>query len=135
VRAILADVNLLGHVQILLRIWRNEEWREIWDVLNLAVLSFEDLGLTRRDPDSLIWRACQQHQVVLLTANRNADDPDSLEATIRSECRPESLPVITVADELALIRHASYAQRVAEKLLEIFLAIDNYRGTGRLYVP
>jgi hypothetical protein len=36
---------------------------------------------------------------------------------------------------LALISHASYARRVAERLLEIFLEIDNYRGTGRMYVP
>ncbi|HWG45363.1 MAG TPA: hypothetical protein VN688_21550 [Gemmataceae bacterium] len=34
------------------------------------------------------------------------------------------------------INHSrAYAERVVERLLEYLIDIDNYRGTGRLYLP
>lgn len=135
VRAILGDVNLEGHIQVLLRVWQGEDWREFWADLNLVVLTFEDLGLAHDAPDSLVWQTCQQHQAVLITSNRNADGPSSLEVTIRDQNGPDSLPVFTIADAKQVPHSPSYARRVAERLLQSFYDIDNYRGTGRLYVP
>ncbi len=83
----------------------------------------------------MIWQACQTRQVALLTANRNADRPDSLEETIRRENTPDCLPVFTFADATRIIRDRNYAERVAVRLLEYFLEIDNVRGAGRLFVP
>jgi hypothetical protein len=72
---------------------------------------------------------------VLLTSNRNADGPDSLEATIRAENQPDSLPVITISNHERVLQDRQYAERVAESLLDYLERIDEVRGTGRLYVP
>jgi hypothetical protein len=73
--------------------------------------------------------------VALITANRNANSSDSLEATIRRQNTPDCSPVFTFADATRLIRDRTYAERVAVKLLEYFLEIDRVRGAGRLFVP
>jgi hypothetical protein len=33
------------------------------------------------------------------------------------------------------VRDKAYAERVAERLLDYLMTIENYRGVGRLYVP
>ena len=65
--------------------------------------SFERLGLPYNTSDRDLWQLCQQREIVLLTANRNDEGPNSLEATIRTLNAPSSLPVLTIADpELVL---------------------------------
>jgi hypothetical protein len=132
---ILADINIQGHLDVLLQVWQSEEWRAIWQELDLTVQTFEALGLTRDTSDAEVWQECQKRQIVLITANRNDDGPDSLESTIRNFGTPLSLPVFTVANARRVQLEAAYAARVAAKLLEHFLEIDQVRGTGRLYVP
>jgi hypothetical protein len=134
-RAILGDVNVQGHVGILVHILESATWREIWAGLNLSVLTFADLGLERDATDDVIWQTCQREQAVLITANRNDDGPTSLEATLRSHNTATSLPVLTVADVERVRQSRNYAERVVESLLEYLLDIDSYRGTGRLYLP
>jgi hypothetical protein len=134
-RGILADINVGAQVRALLSIWTSDTWRELWHDLGLATASFPALGLSYDESDRVIWRTCQLERLVLITGNRNDDGPDSLEATIRDENRPESLPVITIADTDRLLRDRPYAERVAERLLEKLIAIDDFRGTGRIYVP
>jgi hypothetical protein len=58
-----------------------------------------------------------------------------LEATIRAENQPSSLPVITIADADRMLHDRLYAEKVAETLLDYLLRIDEVRGAGRLYVP
>ena len=132
---ILADINVQGHLEVLLQVWQSEEWRDVWQGLVLSVHTFENLGLSREAPDTLVWRACQDAGIVLLTANRNDEGPDSLEATIREHNTEQSLPVFTLADPRRVQLDAAYAARVAIKLLQYFLEIDTVRGTGRLCVP
>jgi hypothetical protein len=72
---------------------------------------------------------------VLVTANRNADDPDSLEAVIRRENQPGSLPIITFANPDRVLEDRLHTENVAERLLEKLISIDDFRGTGRIYVP
>ena len=134
-RAILADQNNEGHVAALVRRLQGEPWREFWEGLRLSVLTFADLGLLPETPDVLLWQACQQHGAILITINRNADGPDSLEATIRQQNTPTSLPVMTLANPDRLMQERDYAERVVEQLLVYLLDIDNYRGSGRLYLP
>jgi hypothetical protein len=57
-----------------------------------------------------------------------------LEATIRNENRPDSLPVITIADTDRVLQDRLYAEMVAERLLENLIALDDFRGAGRIYV-
>jgi hypothetical protein len=131
-RGILADINVGKQRRTLLRIWTSDTWRDFWNALGLRFFKFSRLGLPYDSPDSLIWRACQREQLVLITANRNENGPDSLGATIRNENQPDSLPVVTIADADRVLSDRAYAERVAESLLDYLMRIDEVRGTGRL---
>jgi len=58
-----------------------------------------------------------------------------LEAVIRGENRPDSLPIVTIGNADRVLPDRHYAELVAERLLEKSIAIDDFRGAGRLYVP
>jgi hypothetical protein len=135
VRAILSDVNIVGHVRVLFVRLESESWRELWGPLALPLITFPDLGLAPEAPDSLLWQVCQQQQVLLLTANRNMEGPDSLEETIRHRNTPASLPVFTIATVDRILHSRVYAERVVAKLLEYLMDLDQVRGAGRLYLP
>ncbi len=45
VNAILSDVNIEGHVQILFNILESATWRGVWTLMNLPLYAFHDLGL------------------------------------------------------------------------------------------
>ena len=83
----------------------------------------------------MIWRLCQAEPLVLITGNRNLDRPDSLEAVIRSENQPDSLPVVTLANIERLARDHRYAEAVAERILDYLMRIEELRGSGRLFAP
>jgi hypothetical protein len=134
-RGILADINAEGIVTSLRLLWLSNTWRELWIALDLSVEDFRTLGLPLDAPDSIIWRTCQREQLVLITGNRNDDVPDSLEATIRNENQPDSLPVITIPNTSRVLRDRLYAQKVAEQILDYLMRIDEVRGAGRIYVP
>jgi hypothetical protein len=132
---LLADANLDGHASLLLARLRSDLWREFAEELQVQVLHFEDVGLDRTAPDDVVWRFCQRRGCVLLTANRNRDAEDSLEATIRRESTPDILPVLTFADADRALQSAAYLDRVVETLLTYLLDWQGYRGAGRLYLP
>jgi hypothetical protein len=71
----------------------------------------------------------------LITANRNDEGPDSLEATIRDLNEPSSLPILTVANPESIFTSQDYAERVAIQVLEYLMDLNNFRGVGRLFVP
>src|SRR5579885_931312 len=96
--AILADANIQGHVERLIDVIESGDWAELWAEFGLRLTTFRRLGLSRDASDRDVWRLCQGRQLILLTANRNHDGPDSLEATIREDRSPASLPVFTIAD-------------------------------------
>ena len=95
---IIADHNIEGHFAVLLRMWTSAPWKALWESLTVEIESFEGLGPSYETSDRDLWQACQQHDLVLLTTNRNGDGPNSLEATIRDLKQPSSLPVLTIAD-------------------------------------
>ena len=132
---IMADNDVQGQFNDLLRLLTSDLWADIFTGLAVRVETFESLGLTRDASDEEVWRACQEQGVVLFTGNRNSEGPGSLEATIRAANQVGSLPVITLGDPQRLTRERTYAERAAERLLEYLLDIDAYRGAGRLYVP
>ena len=133
--AIMADHDIEGHLQVLLRILTADEWREFWSELAYPIESFESLGLPYHTSDAELWQVCQARQIVLMTGNRSKAEPDALEAIIERCNTPSSLPVLTVGDPKRLLRSRDYAQRVAERLLEYLVDVENLRGTGRLYLP
>lgn len=133
--SLLVDANLDGHADLLDMRLRTDAWRELRDHLDIHFLHFEQAGLDRAAKDDVVWRLCQQMGYYLLTANRNREAEDSIEATIRREGTALSLPVFTFADADHMYQSAAYLDKVVETLLDYLLNADNYRGAGRLYLP
>jgi len=131
----MGDVNIEGQVAYLGMLLDAEPWKETWHWLNLGIFTFADLGLDRTAADSVVWHTCQNESIALVTDNRNATGSDSLEATIRLHNTTSSLPVFTLANTTRFNSSQSYAQEVAEKLLEYLLSLDQFLGAGRLYLP
>src|SRR5688572_5311214 len=94
----MADNNVDLHVDAVLAVCKGPYWRDVWAAAGVVRHTFETIGLSRPAPDSDVWRACQAREILLVTANRNSDDPESLEATIRGSGTVASLPVLTLAD-------------------------------------
>ena len=132
---LLIDANLDGQAERLSVHLRSATWLEITDYLALQFLHLEDVGLDRTAKDDVVWRLCQERGYYLLTANRNQETDDSLEATIRREGTSDSLPVFTLADARRILQSSAYMERVAETLLDYLLIRDNFRGAGRLFLP
>ena len=134
-KGILADINIQGHVDLLVTVMQAEPWKLFWDFLQLQYFHFSDVGLVPDTVDSLVWEVCQKQELVLITDNRNKNDPNSLEATIQAHNTPTSLPVFTIANVPHLRASRAYADRIIDKLLDALLRIETLRGTGRLYLP
>ncbi len=132
---ILADHNVEGHVQAIVRICLSPEWADVWASLACQIDSFEVLGLPHETIDTELWQLCQERGIVLITGNRNADGATSLEMAIRNLRTDNSLPVVTISDPDRLLTDRAYAQAVTVRLLEHLMDLDRLRGTGRLYIP
>lgn len=128
---VLLDNDLAGFQTLLAGALESTGWSE-YQLVEFIMLG--DVGLDRATKDRDIWRHCQLHSLLLLTANRHQDDPDSLEQTINEENTPDSLPVITISDQQRL-HNAAYREACLESLLTIVLELNNHLGTGRLYIP
>lgn len=132
---LLVDANLDGHAEIMKTRLASDTWRELRDHLDLQLLHLEHAGLERTVKDEVVWRWCQQTGHYLLTANRNLESEDSLEATIRREGTAQSLPVFTLANADLLLQDRAYVDKVVESLLDYLLNAEGLRGSGRLYLP
>ncbi|HET6575274.1 MAG TPA: hypothetical protein VFG68_16835 [Fimbriiglobus sp.] len=135
---LLADANILGQLGRLLSALRSAEWAPFWEDLTIPVVGFDALGLAHDAPDRVVWNACQRAGFILLTANRNNDGPDSLDAAIR-DGPATSLPVLTIADAARVMHDGIYALQVAIDLLDYLTDLrdvpDKLLGAGRLYLP
>ena len=131
----MADNDVEGHVGSLMDICQTSPWAELWHDLDCVLCTFEDLDLARNATDASVWRACQENNVLLITGNRNAEDSESLEMTIRQRNRPDSLPVLTLAKPDRIARDREYAESVVERLFDILIDIEVFRGAGRLFLP
>lgn len=127
--SIMADHNVEGHFEILLRLWTSEAWRSFWESLELEIESFDHLGLPHNTSDRDLWRVCQQRDIVLLTANRNDEGPESLEAAIRTLNDASSLPVLTIAD--CLSRFPVAFENAALQVLLLMLLCARNGGENR----
>ena len=134
-KGIVADINIQGHVDLLVVLMQAEPWKLFWDYLQLKYVHFADISLAPTTSDSVVWETCQKRELVLITDNRNKHDADSLEATIQQYNTATSLPVFTIANVPHLRASQAYAHRIIDKLLDSLLRIDALRGTGRLYLP
>src|SRR5437016_777030 len=115
---ILADNDVQGQFQELITLFDSKKWRKSWESLRLTIETFTTLGLARNASDLVIWQTCQKHEIVLFTANRNYEDPESLEATIRKYNQLSCLPVITLSNSKRFSYDRTYVHRVAKRFLE-----------------
>jgi hypothetical protein len=134
-RGILPDANIDGVWTVLYRRLVGKRWREVWLSFDLEIETFASFQLPRNTSDAVVWQLCQDQGLCLITANRNENAPDSLEATIRARNSATSLPVLTVADYWRILKSKSYAERVTVSLLQYLLDMDHLLGTGPLYLP
>jgi hypothetical protein len=135
VPVILIDVNIEGQGTLIGLRMQTSEWRELAAALDVTFRTFREVGLDPASPDAVVWQFCQAHGCYLLTSNRNEDCEDSLEATLRRDETPTSLPVFTLPLADRVYHSPTFLDRVVEKLLDYVLDADNIRGTGRLYLP
>jgi len=135
VPVILIDANIEGQGACIWMRLRSSAWSDFTSGLDVTFQTFREVGLEQASTDDAVWRFCQAHGYYLLTSNRNEDSEDALEATIRRERTPASLPVFTLSLPDRVYYGPSFLERVVEKLFDYLLDAQNIRGTERLYLP
>jgi hypothetical protein len=133
--ALLADANIIGHVNRLWRRMQKEPWAGFWSDLQVSCVCFSDVGLDTADSDAVVWRRCQERLLLLITSNRNNEGPDSLQNTIATHNDPQCLPVFTLADPDRILVDNEYSAEVIWILFEYLYGLNNVLGAGRLYLP
>lgn len=130
-KTILIDHNIEGQAAILWGALVATGWLELFP---LQMRTFVEVGLPFDSSDREVWRFAQAKEMVLLTDNRNMKGKDSLEQTIRGENTITSLPVLTVGNVRRMVER-TYRERCADRLIEILLDLENFLGTGRIFIP
>jgi hypothetical protein len=128
----LIDHNLERHAVILLGNLASQGWLE---VIPIRFASFQEVELDIDSNDRMVWRVAQANQMILLTANRKMKGKDALEKVLREENKPDSLPVITIGHADRVLDERAYRYQCLDRLLEIVIDVENYRGVGRLFIP
>ncbi|NMG21812.1 DUF5615 family PIN-like protein [Brasilonema bromeliae] len=107
----LIDHNLERQSVILLGNIASQGWL---DIIPIRFVTFEQVALPVDSDDRLVWRFAQQNKMILLTANRNMKDEDSLEQVMREENSPTSLPVLTIG-KVDRLYDPDYRERCANR--------------------
>jgi predicted nuclease of predicted toxin-antitoxin system len=128
---LLVDYNLDGYALVFLGILTKLGWLEF---VRIRFVTFREVGLSMESSDRMVWSYAQENQMMILTANRNMKGGDSLEQVMREENTASSFPVLTIGN-FDRLDEANYRERCVERLIEIVLDIDNYKGAGRLFIP
>lgn len=128
---ILIDYNLEGDADLIFSALRKDGWVEL---LNIEFVFFAGTPLNPESDDTTVWRFAQSEGMILLTYNRNEDDETSLTATIRRENTFSSLPVLTIANQ-SRVKDLNYREETALQLAEKIMYLENYLGTGRIFIP
>ncbi|WP_143309114.1 ACP S-malonyltransferase [Candidatus Entotheonella palauensis] len=131
----MSDNDVQGQVRRLMDICQQPPWIELWQGLECTLCRFEDFHLPIDATDAIVWQVCQDNGLHLITGNRNAEGPRSLEMTIRQRNSAACLPVLTLADPDRILRDFQYAESVVESLFDVLIDPDVFRGTGRLFLP
>ncbi|MFO0965386.1 MAG: hypothetical protein U0793_07345 [Gemmataceae bacterium] len=131
---ILIDVNIEGQAARLWGRMQRPEWREFTAGLDVVFRRFRDVGLDESTPDDVVWRFCQRNGFYLLTSNRNEEGEDSLEATLRREGTPDSVPVLTLPLPDRVYDNPDLVDRVVDKRLDYIMFPERTRGAGRLFL-
>lgn len=128
---VLLDNDITGHRELFIGTLDSTGWAEHG---LLEFITLPQAGLARNTIDREIWHYCQCQGQLLLTGNRNQEDPDSLEQTIQEENTSNALPIITISQPQRIIE-AEYRERCIHSLIDIIIFLNNYLGSGRQYIP
>lgn len=128
----LIDHNLKGHALVFFGAIASQGWL---DIVPIQFVNFREMELSIDSSDRAVWRLAQENRMILLTANRQMKGVDSLERVMREENTPDSLPVLTIGNSERLLDDSEYRDRCVERLIEIALNIDDYRGSMRIFIP
>lgn len=128
----LIDHNLKGHALVFFGAIASQGWL---DIVPIQFVTFAEIELPIDSNDRIVWQLAQENQMILLTANRSMKGNDSLEQVMREENTSTSLPVITIGNAERLLNDSEYRERCVERLIEIVLDIDDYRGSRRIFIP
>ena len=128
----LIDHNLKGHALVFFGAIASQGWL---DTVSIQFVTFAEIELSINSDDRVVWRLAQENQMILLTANRSMKGKNSLEQVMREENTAISLPVITIGNADRLLNDSEYRERCVERLIEIVLNIDDYRGSMRIFIP
>ena len=128
----LIDHNLRGHAVVLLGSLTASGWL---DLVPIRFVLFEEVGLSITSDDRVVWRLAQANQMILLTANRSMKGKDSLEQGMREENTQTSLLVITMGNINRLLTELAYRERCINRLVEIVVNIEDYKGARRIFIP
>ena len=90
----LIDPNIEGCARILLGKIASQGGLEL---IPIRFIAFKDIKLLILSNDRKVWHVAQANQMIVLTANRNMEDEDSLEQVLCEENTLESFPVITIS--------------------------------------
>lgn len=129
---VLVDHNLRGYSVILAGSLVASGWLEL---ITIRFILFEEVGLEVDSDDRIVWHYAQANEMILLTANRRMKGKDSLEQVMREENTPTSLPVITIGNINRLLTDPEYRDRCINRLIDIIVDIEDYRGTKRIFIP
>lgn len=128
---VLTDHDIEGYAVLLWGTLASMGWLELFP---LKLLTFVDVNLPLDSTDREVWRFAQTNGMILLTNNRNMEDENSLEQTLREENQPDSLPIITISN-INRLAERTFRERCAERLVEIGLDLENHLGTSRIFIP
>jgi hypothetical protein len=128
----LVDHNLRGHSVVLAGSFAASGWL---DLVSVSFVLFETVGLADDSNDRVVWRCAQANEMILITANRSMKGDDSLEQVMREENTEESLPVVTIANIDRLLAEPDYRDRCVNRLVDIVVDIEDYRGARRIFIP
>jgi predicted nuclease of predicted toxin-antitoxin system len=129
---ILVDHNLRGHSVVLAGSLAASGWL---DLISIRFVLFEELELEVDSDDRVVWRCAQANEMILLTANRSMEGKDSLEQVMREENTATSLPVITIGNIDRLLAEPEYRDRCVNRLVDIIVDLEDYRGARRIFIP
>lgn len=129
---VLVDHNLRGHSVVLAGSLAASGWL---DLISIRFVLFEEVGLEINSNDRMVWQCAQANEMILLTANRSMKGKDSLEQVMREENTSTSLPIITIGNIDRLLAEPEYRDRCANRLIDIIVDIEDYRGARRIFIP
>jgi hypothetical protein len=105
------------------------------DLVAVRFVLFEEVGLADDANDRVVWRCAQAQEMILITANRSMKGEDSLEQVMREENTAKSLPVVAIANIDRLLAEPNYRDRCVNRLVDIIVDIEDYRGVRRIFIP